>query len=412
MIFVRGNRHCTSRNIAEPSRVDSRRRSLLLLGVIYLGFISLGLPDGSFGVAWPKIYPELDLAVGLAGVVLTVGTLLTATSGFSSGRIIARWGTGPVVLVSGILTASGLLLIANAQGLAGLLLAAVPLGLGAGAVDAGLNGYVARHYSGRHMNWLHACWGVGAMTGPLIMAAMMETGRGWRGGYWLIGGVQFALALIFLATLQWWGQVQERADSGDESRITSRPTLDADSLPGWLSAAIFSQYVGVEMTTGLWAGTIMVAGRGMDAAKAALCVMGFYGAIMGGRILAGFVVERWGARLMISGGLLLALAGAVLFASAQSALFDALALGLMGLGFAPVYPCLMHEVPTRFAPEAVQTMIGRQAGAASLGAAALPALAGAVAQQSLAAVPWFVIGGIIVLALSVRWLDRMTPVKV
>ncbi len=387
-----------------------KARAKFLLPVIYLGYVSLGLPDGSFGVAWPEIYPDLRLPLGLAGTIVTMGTLFTAISGFSSGWIIARWRTGPVVLVSCLLTSTGLLLISRAQGAAWLYAAAVPLGFGAGAVDAGLNGFVARHYSGRHMNWLHACWGLGATTGPLLVGYAIGHGHGWRSGYLAIGLLQLGLVALFLGTLGWWKDVPEKpAEKDAEGREVAPPSTPANSFAGWLSALIFACYVAVEMTTGLWAGTVLVASRGFTPETAAVCTACFYGAITGGRLLVGFIVDRWGNRRLVGWGTTLALAGIAWFAFAGTGpLLAGAALMLAGLGFAPVYPCLMHEVPRRFAPEAVQVVIGRQSGAASLGAAALPALAGWLAEYSLRGVPVLVLGVLAGLILCIRLLNRLT----
>jgi MFS family permease len=387
--------------------VNSRRRGILLLLIIYLGFVSLGLPDGTLGTAWPAIYPELGLPVGLAGTILTLATILTGIAGFSSGRIIGRWGTGPVVLVSGLLTASALLLLSRAQGAGWLYLAALPLGLGAGAVDAGLNGYVARHYSGRHMNWLHACWGIGATCGPFIIGWALANGHGWRGGYLAISGAQFGLSLLFLLTLGLWSKVPEKP-SEEHAAAGQAPTLEASSFAGWLSPVIFALYVSVEFTVGLWAGTVLVVRRGFPPETAALCTAGFYGLLTVGRIAAGFVVERWGNRRVITGGAWLATAGVIGFAWASNPWAAATTLAIIGLGLAPIYPGLMHEVPRRFSPAAVQTIIGRQSGGASFGAAVLPALAGWVAQHSLATVPWLVLGVMLLMVATLRRLDRIT----
>ncbi len=390
-------------------RMEARRPSFFLLLLIYAGFISLGLPDGTLGVAWPSLHVELRLPLGLAGSLLTVIMLLSGFSGFASGRIIARWGTGPVVLVSCVLTGSALLAIGLAPGLIWLLAAAVPLGLGGGAVDAGLNGFVARHYSGRHMNWLHACWGIGASTGPLIMGFALATGPGWRGGYLAIGAVQLTLATLFLLTLPLWAVVPDLgAPSAGEGAQPSRPTLGANSIAGWLSAVIFALYVAVELTAGLWAASILVLDRGFSTATAAVGTAVYYGAITGGRILIGFEVERWGNRRLVACALPVALVGAVIFGLSGQPLGAIAALGLLGLGLAPVYPCLMHEVPRRFAPAAVQTVIGRQSGAANIGGAVLPAAAGYLAQHSLPSISWVVVGGIVLLLAAIRVLDRTT----
>lgn len=389
--------------------MDQRRSTLLLLAVIYVGFFSLGLPDGSFGVAWPAMYPALDLPIGLAGTITTTVTLLSALSGFASGAIIARFRTGPVVLLSCGLTSLGLWIIFGAQTAAWLFFAAIPLGLGAGAVDAGLNGYVARHYRARHMNWLHACWGVGATCGPLLLGAALARSDGWREGYRWLGATQLGLVFVFLLSLRLWNAVPERASAPAHASTATRiPTLSANSFAGWLSPALFALYAAIELTVGVWAGTILVAGRGLSPASAALATAAYYGAITVGRVGIGFVADRWGNRRLISAGASVALIGGGLFALVDSAAGALGALLLIGLGFAPIYPGLMHEVPNRFAPEAAQVVIGRQSGAAYVGAALLPAATGLLAAQALAAIPWVIAGGIAVLILGLRTLDRKT----
>lgn len=390
------------------------RASFLLLPVIYLGFISLGLPDGTFGVAWPRMYQVLDAPIGIAGTLVLVGTLLSATSSFNSARIIARFHTGPVVMLSGALTATGLLLFAHARNVWWLWLAAVPLGLGAGAVDAGLNAYVARHYSGRHMNWLHACWGIGATCGPLLMTQAIAAGAGWRAGFLILGMVQLSLALVFLVTLRLWDAVPARTlpaaianAAGPNPR--GPPTTEANSEAGWLSPVIFAFYVAVEGTTGLWAGSILVIARDLPQGPVGICVTAYYGSITGGRILVGFLVDRWGARRLVTAGLVLAMIGGALFITARTVPVAAAALVLLGLGFAPVYPCLMHEVPRRFAARAAMTVIARQSGAAYLGGAFMPAIAGWLAETvSLPSITWAVATGILLLATAVRRLNAIT----
>jgi MFS family permease len=380
---------------------------LLLLLLIYLGFVSLGLPDGTLGVAWPEIARELTLPFTLAGVVTTVVTLLSAASGFASGRILARFRTGPVVLVSCSLSALALLLVAHAHGFAFLLLAAVPLGLGAGAVDAALNGFVAHHYSGRHMNWLHACWGLGAATGPVVMGAAIASAHSWRGGYLALAGVQAALALLFLGTLSLWRRVPDLASASAPVAAIRSAQLPADSLAGWLSPALFMVYVALEGGTGLWAATILTRARGFTAEHAAWSTAAFYAAITLGRIGVGFAVDRRGNRRLIAAGATVALGGAFAFAVVRSPLATTAALVVFGLGLAPIYPGLMHEVPRRFAAAAAQTVIGRQSGAAFLGMALLPAALGALAGLSLAAIPWVLIGGTALLLVGIRRLDRL-----
>lgn len=384
------------------------RTAFFLLLVIYAGFISLGLPDGTLGVAWPAMAKELELPIGAAGAITIVTTLLSGLSGFASGRIIGRFGTGPVVLTSCALTAAALLAISRAAGLPWLVAVAVPLGLGAGAVDAGLNGYVARHYSGRHMNWLHASWGIGATTGPLVMGEALASSHSWRGGYLALGMAQLGLAVLFLVTMRLWSLVPERAAHAVEEGMDRAPTTPANSFAGWLSPALFALYAALEMSVGLWAASVLVIARDFSAERAAWCAAGFYGAITAGRVLVGFVVDRVGNRRVVALGATVALGGATLFIFAKTEWLAALALGAIGVGFAPIYPGLMHEVPRRFAPAAAQTVIGRQSGTAYLGMALLPAALGWLAQRSLESLPLVIAGGALVLVLGIRRLDRLT----
>lgn len=387
--------------------MTTRRSSLVLLAVVYAGFVSLGLPDGTLGVAWPQAYPELNLPIGLAGTLLTAITSLGALSGFLSGRVVARFGTGPVVLASGALTGSALLLVGRAEGAFALYLAAIPLGLGAGAVDAGLNGFVARHYSGRHMNWLHACWGVGATCGPLVMGAAISEGYGWRWGYFVLGTTQLILAAVFLGTLKLWKHApRPRTELHARDGLPATAGHAANSAAGWLSAGIFAVYVAGEMTLGLWAGTVLVVAHGQSAQVAAAGTALYFAGITAGRIAVGFAVERAGNRRLVAGGAWLALTGALLFAFGGATPVFLIALALLGVGLAPIYPGLMHEVPRRFAPEAVQTVIGRQSGAAYLGAALVPAVAGTLAAGALELIPWLVTAAIAVLIGGIRFLDR------
>lgn len=387
------------------------RASISLLIVIYLAFISLGLPDGTLGVAWPKMRESLALPIGLAGVLMFVVTVLSGISSFTSGRVLSRFGTGPVVLASGLATGCALIIVSQAGSLPWLLLAAVPLGFGAGAVDAGLNGFVARHYSGRHMNWLHACWGIGATCGPLIMAYAADAPIGWRGGYLIIGSVQLTLALMFVFSLSLWNAVPTRPHGEDEPHVRNPPTLGTKSTAAWLSGVIFMLYVAAEGTVGLWAASILVESRGIGLREAGQCVTAYYGSITLGRILVGFAVDRMGNRRMVRAGVVIALSGLLAFTFSSHPLGMAIGLVLAGLGFAPVYPGLIHEVPRRFAPEAVQTVIGRQVSGAYIGMATLAPLAGVVANVSLESIPYVLLAIVGVLIASVLWLDRLTPVR-
>ena len=348
--------------------------SYLLLAMIYLAFIALGLPDSMLGVAWPTMRSNLSLPLEALGLLTLLLTLLSALSSFASGPLTRKMGTGPLVVVSTLATAGALWVISGSSNFTWLLAAAIPLGLGAGGVDSSLNSYVARHYSGRHMNWLHSFWGVGATVGPLVMTAALVNTT-WRGGYQWIALAQLVLALVLLATLPLWKRNRHRSESlGDPKDPEGRIPLK--SWATWLSTGIYALYVTAEFSVGLWSNSLLVESRGLVPALSGVWIATYYGSIMGGRMLVGLVVNRWGNRNLISLGLGVSLLGALLLIFPGSIYFNLAGLILLGLGFAPIYPCLMHETPRRFTSEASPVVMGRQVGAAYLGAAIFPGLLG------------------------------------
>ena len=381
----------------------------LLLATVYLAFISLGLPDSVLGVAWPGMRASLGQDLASAGLITLVLTVGSALSSFVGGRVLARWGTGPVVTVSGLLTGLALLGFALSPSFGLLLLLAVPLGLGAGAVDARLNQFVAAHYSARHMNWLHGCWGVGATLGPLIMASALTSAKGWRQGYLWIGGLQLGLVLLFLLVLPLWQRHQaQAAESAAVSPTT--PKGPAPTLALWLAPALYLAYAAVEISIGLWAGSLLVDGRGLDAKTAALWVSCFFGAIMLGRFATGLLTLRLGNRQLVRLGIAVASVGAALFSSnALPAPLSLAGLVLLGLGCAPIYPCLMHETARRFEPVTAAKVISRQVGFAYVGAAIVPAALGYLATAAgLGAIMPAVLAALLLLLLMSEALNRIT----
>lgn len=338
----------------------------LLLGIIYLAFISLGLPDGVLGVAWPSMRLSLGLPLEAMGLYTTVLLCMSALSSICSGRLLARYSTGMVTTASCVMTGVALGGYALSSSPAWLLLCTVPLGLGQGAVDSALNLHVANHYSARHMNWLHCFWGVGASMGPVVMTLALASSAGWRVGYGVLASTQIMLALVLIWSLA--AHLWPRDTSHD-------PAVEADNCEGPLFSAfdqalailLFFLYVGFEFTIGTWLNSLLVESRGLPVAFAGLCVAVFYGSIMTGRFLAGLVVHRLGNQRLITGGLVVALAGALgvwLFSTPALVMICTAA---MGLGGAPVYPGLMHETPRRFKAAITQRLMGRQVGAACLG---------------------------------------------
>lgn len=382
-----------------------------LLGTIYLAFISLGLPDSVFGVAWPAMRQTLDQPLAAAGLVTLLVTAGSAASSMASAAVLGRMGTGLVVMLSGLLTGLALLGLAWAPSPGWVLAFAVPLGLGAGSVDAGLNHFVAEHYSSRHMNWLHGCWGLGATIGPLIMgAALVGNTQGWRPAYQLIGGLQLALAGLFLASLRLWRQAPGAPLAHAAGGVAAPVARAVPAWAGWLAPSLYLVYATTEVGTGLWAASIRVDGRGLDASAAGWWVSCFFGAIMGGRFAIGLVAARLGNRRLVRLGLVTAIAGALLFAvPGWPAPFSLAGLVLLGLGCAPIYPSLMHETTRRFDPATARRVVGRQVAFAYVGGALGPAALGLLgAQVGLAAImPAIVLALLLLLSLAI-WLDRVT----
>jgi fucose permease len=364
-----------------------------LVPVIYLAFISLGLPDSVLGVAWPSMRIALGSPLEAAGLLAVILTSCSAISSIASGFVVKKLGTGPVVLVSTLLTALGLFGYSLSPSYAWVLVAALPLGFGQGAIDSTLNGYVATHYSSRHMNWLHASWGVGATLGPLIMTFAIASGGTWRLGYKAISGVQAFLALLFVLSLGLWSraasnQAAAREDAGLKEPDRSLNARGRAKVHGmkrsepWMQVLMYALYAACEFTVGIWTVSMLEESRHIPAGMAGTWISLYYGGITAGRILTGLVADRFGNRRMVRIGLGIALAGSGLLFLRSPDYLALPGLLLLGLGFAPIYPCLMHETPKRFDDATYQKVIGFQVGAANIGASVLPGLVGLLASAT------------------------------
>ncbi len=378
----------------------------ILLLIIYLAFISLGLPDGIIGVAWPEIRQTFGVPLAAAGYITTVGTIGTVFSAFSSGHILKKFGTGKVVCASSALTGLGMLGFAFSRHFFFLLLLAIPLGVGAGAVDTGLNDYVSRHFSPRHMNWLHACWGLGAFTGPFIMTRAIVSLGSWRNGYMIVSGIQLSLALLFLITLPLWtkhGKLTRNAVEASDASI-KEPVQDQVETPvkpavrkpllarlaggfreifhrkGLLSGMLlFFFYVGSETCIGLWSASYLRTARNVGVEDAGLWVSIYYGSITVGRILAGIVVGKIGTKTTVRIGSFISVIGfLLLLIPVGTGILCPTGLCLIGLGFAPMYPCTMQDTPLVFGKDFSQIAIGYQMGMANIGYTVLPLVIGAI----------------------------------
>lgn len=370
----------------------------LLLLIIYLAFISLGLPDSLLGSAWPVMRPELGAPIGMAGVLSMTISIGTIVSSLISGSVTRRFGTGPVTLVSCILTAGALAGFSVAPSIIWLMVCAIPLGLGAGAVDSALNHYVAARYKAHHMSWLHCFWGVGATAGPIIMAAFLNGDASWREGYQAVAGIQFVLVIVLLLSLPLWRRlaVQHSIVPGDEP--TAGDSLSDHSGAGkpHLKSVIFALacflfYCGVETTVGLWGSSYLVKVKGLAADQAALWVSIYYAGITVGRFITGFVTFKLTNRQLIRIGQITTLAGTLLLLLPLPAGFSLCGLLVAGLGLSPIFPCMLHETPVRFGEARAQKIMGYQMAMAYTGSTLLPPLLGLLAGYTTIGIfPFFI----------------------
>lgn len=389
--------------------------------VIYLAFISLGLPDSLLGSAWPAIQPDLGISLGFAGVLSMVVAGGTIVSSLASGYLIQRLGTGLLALLSGVLTASALLGFSFAPSVIWLVMLAIPLGLGAGAIDAALNHYVAEHYKAHHMNWLHCFWGVGATLGPIIMSFYLVTDSSWRGGYLAVAMIQFALVVILLGTLPLWKRIaeirkRERAQNGTSRDRQTAESTSTNTMPkanvlrirGVKPTLIaFLLYCGVEATVGLWGASFLVGVRDFSVETAAGWISLYYGGITVGRLVTGFITLKVHNRVLIRSGQLVAIAGGIILLLPLPTPFLLLGFILVGLGLAPIFPGLLHETPARFGSEHSAKLMGYQMAVAYVGTTFLPPLFGAVATKtSLTLFPYVVLILLVFLLLSAEKVNR------
>ena len=371
----------------------------LLLAVIYLSFISLGLPDALLGSAWPSIYPQFGVPVSYAGLLSMIISLGTIVSSLQSDRLIRRLGTGKVTAISVAITAAALFGFSVSRSFWMLCLWAIPYGLGAGSVDASLNNYVALHYKSRHMSWLHCMWGVGASAGPYIMGFVLERGMGWNNGYRIISVVQAVLTAVLLFSLPLWKKGGERG--GDRQPAGRALSLgEIFRIPGALQIiACFFCYCALEQTTGLWASSYMTLYRGISAETAASFTGMFYIGITAGRALSGFITMRFSDTQMIRMGQAVIGAGVLtmLLPFGKSPLL--IGLVLIGLGCAPIYPCIIHSTPSLFGADRSQAIIGVQMASAYVGSCLMPPLFGLLARAvSVSLFPWYLLAVLAVMA--------------
>ncbi len=393
--------------------------------MIYLAFISLGLPDSLLGVAWPLMQSDFGAPFEAAGLVSMFISGSTIVSSFASGAVHKRLSTGKIIFISCLMTSLSLLGFSLSPSLVWLLFLAVPLGLGAGSVDASLNNYVATHYKSHHMSWLHCFWGVGATFGPIIMSQFIAWQNSWRNGYTTVSMIQLALAGLLFFALPLWKRMEKEvhsspdaSDAGEmESKAVSANAAVKKVRPLQikgvkLAILSFLIYCGVEATMGLWGSSFLVNIKGLAAAEAAQLVSLYFGGITAGRLITGFITLKVSNRDLIRTGQITALAGAALLLLPLPNLFSLIGFIMVGLGFAPIFPCMMHETPVRFGKENSQTIIGYQMALAATGNTFLPPILGLVAgRTTIGFFPFFVLGYIIIMLASSERINVLMKMK-
>lgn len=383
--------------------------AFVILCVIYLAFISLGLPDSVLGIIWPEMRAEILRPVeALSGVTLVI-VIFTSLSAFVSGRIIKKTGTGPLTFLCGVMTGLGLIGISFIDSYPALILAAIPLGAGAGAVDAALNNYVSEHYKPRYMNWLHSFWGLGAIAAPLLVTALMTSGNSWRFAARIIAAVQLFISLILFVALPAWRK-QERKTAIITVQTEKDGVFSSLRIKGvFPSMLLFFLYCGVEYSMINWTASYMLEEKGSGLSYAGAAQSLLFAGLTAGRILAGFIVGKTGNRALVYTGISVALIGAALLMHADNPAFCAACAALIGFGYAPIYPCMMHETAARFPGGANKDITGYQVAAAGLGVAVIPVSLGYASKWlTLSIMPAGIIALLVVSLLVFRRLNQIT----
>lgn len=370
-----------------------------LRGMAVLAFVSLGLPDGVLGVAWPSLRDALGLGVAELGGLLAAAMVGYLASAAASGTLVARLGVGNILVLSSLVMALSSLGYALAPARPVALAAAVLAGLGGGAIDAGINTFAARRLPPRLVTWLHACYGVGAMLGPLLVTAVLASGSSWRVAYAILAAGLGVLTLAFARTRSAWDAPGEEASGpADAAAATLGQTLARPAV--WLSLALFFLYTGLEVTAAQWTYTLFTEARGFEPGAAGLAVSAYWASLSVGRVVFGALAARHRPERLLRVSLLGAPGAAGLIWWAPQPLVGLLGLAALGFAFAPIYPLLVADTPARLGHRYVTHGVGLQVAVAYLGTAAMPGAAGALAAAlGLEVIPPFIVGGTVLLAL-------------
>jgi fucose permease len=390
-----------------------------LILLAFIAFIALGMPDGLLGVGWPSIRAGFSIPLDAIGMLLTAGVAGYMTSSSLSGFLLSRLGVGRMLTASCLLTGLALLGYTLVPAWWLMVLLGVFAGLGAGAIDAGLNTYVAAHFGEGLMQWLHASWGVGITTGPLLMTLGLTALNSWRFGYRLVGGFQIALAACFVLTLALWSRDPAPAGGEAERKLTDYRTPIGETLRRpqvWLSVALFLLYVGAEASLGTWTYSLLTESRQVDPTLAGFFAGSYWFTFTLGRIAAGLIAGRIGVDKLVLGGLAGALLGALLLVWNPSEIANVFAVAVIGLSIAPIFPAMMSGTRIRVGDRYAANTIGMQMAAAGLGTAVIPSLMGVLARRiSLEVIPLCLLAvyaallGVYLLALRARKAQQAGP---
>ena len=382
----------------------------LLLPIIYLAFISLGLPDALLGAAWPTMYPQLGAGVAWAGGVSMIISAGTIVSSLASERLNTRLGTGRVTALSVATTAVALFGFSICTQFWQLCLWAIPYGLGAGSVDAALNNYVALHYESRHMSWLHCMWGIGAAGGPVIMGWALA-GSTWQNGHRIISILQIVLTAVLIFSLPLW-QTPADTGAGEDFTLEHRTLPQLMKVPGVPEVmCCFALYNGLEAVAGMWAASYCTLVRGLDATTAASWASLFYLGITVGRFFSGFLTMKFNDQQMIRLGQTLIAVGIALLLLPGSAVLP-VGLVVIGLGCAPIYPCIIHETPANFGKNLSMAMTGIQMAAAYVGVTMLSPFFGVLAQNiTMQLYPWALLAMLVLMFILSEQLHKKTAAR-
>ncbi|MEZ4592865.1 MAG: MFS transporter [Chloroflexota bacterium] len=366
-----------------------------LIILAFIAFVALGLPDGLLGVGWPSIRAGFSIPLDAIGLFLMAATAGYMTSSFLSGFLLARVGVGRLLAASCALTGVTLIGYTAVPHWWMMVLLGVFAGLGAGAIDAGLNTYVATHFGEGLMQWLHASWGVGITLGPIIMTFGLTALNTWRFGYQVVGGFQIFLAVAFVLTLSMWSKNNAAPDNETEMRLTDYQTPLGETLRQpqvWLSVMLFFLYVGAESSLGTWTYTLLTESRGVETTLAGFFAGSYWFTFTIGRIIAGLFASRVGANKLVLGGLTGALLGAGLLVWNPSQLANVIAVAIIGFSIAPIFPAMMSGTRTRVGEQYAANTIGMQIMATGFGTVVIPTLMGVLARRiSLEIIPLFLL---------------------